>query len=368
MSIRRVLVLSVTAVLLAGSAPSLLAQAPPAADRRETERRNQRQQQDVTALVTVVDQVAATPATAPEQTQGEVDIKWESNHFIRGGDGNAYVPFTITVDRADLAAPNAALYIRAMAKNAPAAAAPAAAPAAAAPTGNNNRNNQPAAAAPRVTYPWDNAYFLTVPADGKVQRAMQLPGGEYDVFIAVKDQGNGDRRQVAKTGLLRKTIVVPDFKAATLQTSSIMIGTIEPLNAALSPSEQQENPYTFGVMKIVPLADPKLPKTGELSLIFWIYGAGVDPVSTKPNVAIEYSFYTKTGEAEKFFNKTAPQELNAQTLPSDFSLAAGHQLPGSLGVPLTSFPAGDYRLEIKITDKVNSKTLTQNVAFSITGA
>jgi hypothetical protein len=43
----------------------------------------------------------------------------------------------------------------------------------------------------------------------------------------------------------------------------------------------------------------------------------------------------------------------------------GHQLPGSLVVPLMSFPAGDYRLEIKITDKISGKTLTQNTNFTV---
>jgi hypothetical protein len=34
-------------------------------------------------------------------------------------------------------------------------------------------------------------------------------------------------------------------------------------------------------------------------------------------------------------------------------------------VPLLSFPPGDYRLEIKITDKPSGKTVTQNVNFSV---
>jgi hypothetical protein len=52
-------------------------------------------------------------------------------------------------------------------------------------------------------------------------------------------------------------------------------------------------------------------------------------------------------------------------LPPQFDVAAGHQLPGSLVVPLTSFPVGDYRLEIKVTDKISGKTLTQNVNFTV---
>jgi hypothetical protein len=42
-------------------------------------------------------------------------------------------------------------------------------------------------------------------------------------------------------------------------------------------------------------------------------------------------------------------------------VAAGHQVPGMLSIPLASFPAGDYRLEIKVTDKAANKTITQSV-------
>jgi hypothetical protein len=364
MTIRRVLVLCALAAVV-GSAPIVSAQAP-TADKKEQEKRNKNQQEDVTTLVQLVDMASATPAPAAgDQKQGDVGITWNSNHFIKGQDGSTYVPFTLTVDRAALSSPNAAVYIRAIAKGAAPAAAAAPAPA---DKGNDKDKDKGKAAAPRVIYPWDNAYFVNVKADGVMQRAMQLPGGEYDVFIAIKDQSTGDKKQMPKTGLLRKTLVVPNFKGTDLATSSIMIGTVEPLAQALSPQQQQENPYTFGTMKIVPMDVPKLAKSGELSLIFWIYNAALDPLTKKPNVTVEYSFNQKMGETEKYFNKTAPQDLNAMTLPPEFDLAAGHQLPGSLAVPLASFPAGDYRLEIKITDKAAGKTLTQNVNFTVNPA
>ena len=34
-------------------------------------------------------------------------------------------------------------------------------------------------------------------------------------------------------------------------------------------------------------------------------------------------------------------------------------------VPLTSFPEGEYRLEIKVTDKLAEKTVTRNVNFTV---
>jgi hypothetical protein len=57
--------------------------------------------------------------------------------------------------------------------------------------------------------------------------------------------------------------------------------------------------------------------------------------------------------------------MNAETLPPQFDLAAGHQLPGSLSVPLASFPEGDYRLEVKLTDKTSGKTVTREVLFNV---
>ena len=58
--------------------------------------------------------------------------------------------------------------------------------------------------------------------------------------------------------------------------------------------------------------------------------------------------------------------INLHNRGLGFSVAAGHQLPGSLVVPLASFPAGDYRLEIKVTDKPSGRTVTQNAAFTVT--
>ena len=120
-------------------------------------------------------------------------------------------------------------------------------------------------------------------------------------------------------------------------------------------------------MRIVPARDGRFTKTNELQVIFWVYGASASTAG-KPDVLIEYNFYLKPADgAEKYFNKTAPQELNAKTLPPEFNATAGHQLPGSLVVPLASFPAGDYRLEIKVTDKPSGKVVTQNVTFTVTG-
>jgi hypothetical protein len=352
MQIRRVLTLCAALIWAGTLSPTLLAQNNQN-NQRDQERRSRQEQQDIDALVKLVDGVSKGQA-APS----DIPVTWESNHFVRGADGTTYVPFTLAIDRSKLTAPGLAVYVRIVAKDA-AAAAPA-------PANNNDRNrnqNQN----DRVTYPWDNVHFLEVPADGKVQRAFAVKPGNYEMFIAVKERTPEKQERnapPAKTAVLRRDITLPDFTKPELQTSSVIIAnSIEPVTSPVSPAQQQEQPYNFGTMRVVPSADMKLKKSSELQVLFWVYGAG--DKGGKPDLTIEYNFHQKTGDAEKYFNKTAPQDLNAQTLPPQFDVNAGHQLPGSLVVPLASFPEGDFRLEIKITDKVSGKTLTENANFTV---
>ena len=347
MQIRRGLAF-VVALVVAGS--SLVAQNA----QKDDKKRNKQEQQDIEALVKLVDGVS----TGQQQAPSDLTVTWDSNHFVKGQDGKTYVPFTINIDRSQLSAPGVAMYVRVVPKQG------AAATTTAGTAGNKDDKKKD----DRVEYPWDNIHFADVPETGKVSRAMAVPGGDYEVFLAVKEKTTGDRKQPPqKVGLLRKELSVPDFSSTELTTSSVIVAdTVEPVQTAMTNEQQQENPYTFGTMKIVPSRDPKFKKDGELQVVFWIYGATPD-ASKKPDVEIQYNFHQKSAEGEKYFNKTAPQQLNASTLPPQFDMAAGHQLPGSLVVPLASFPAGDYRLEIKITDKPSGKTLTRDVAFSVVG-
>jgi hypothetical protein len=52
-------------------------------------------------------------------------------------------------------------------------------------------------------------------------------------------------------------------------------------------------------------------------------------------------------------------------LPAGFDVDQGHQLVGSLNLPVSAFEAGDYRLAIKVTDNVSGKTLEHDVNFVV---
>jgi hypothetical protein len=319
-------------------------------NRREQERQSQQQQRDIQTLVQLVDAVAAGKQPAPS----DIAVTWEANHFVRGA-GATYIPFSLVLNASS--AP-VALYVRAVSKAATAAPAPA-------PAQQNNRGRDQQAA---PMYPWDDVQFLTAPADGKVARAMMLKPGEYDLFIAVKEQAPAQPQRnqpPAKSGMLRHTITVPDFSGDQLMVSTPIIATnVEPLGTPLSADEMKANPYVFGgTLRVVPSIDRRLKVADDFQLVFWIYG--VQHNNGVPDVQVDYNFHQKAGDAEKFFNKTAPQEINSTTLPPGFSIPAGHQVLGFIGVPLKSFPAGEYRLEFKVTDKISGRTLTENVQFTV---
>ena len=399
MHVRRALILTVALGIASTAAGPVLAQRNNNNDNRKQQRPPQ-EQQDVQALVTLVDtalmadtgvpvptpgaQAPTTPITAKplafgaaDKSEGEVAVKWQSNHFVKGQSGDTYVPFTVTVDKAQLAK-GAALYVRIVSAE-QAAGFGAAMAAMVSPPKDGKQPTAP----PRPAFAWDSVHFIDIPDGGLVSRAVQLKPGQYVAFIAVKEKSpapagnqrndrnrNNDKNAppaaaAGPVGLLRHEIMIPDFNVTDLRTSSVIVAqSVEPLTAALPADQQESNPYVFGPMKIVPSLDGKFAKSGELSVIFWIYNAK-EAASGKPDVVVDYSFHQRLAEGEKYFNKTAPQPLNAETLPPQFSIAAGHQLPGSLVIPLSSFPAGDYRLEIKVTDKPSGNQLTESVTFTV---
>ena len=203
----------------------------------------------------------------------------------------------------------------------------------------------------------------------RIQRSFTVPAGAYDIYVAVKEPSSQAKNAPpAKSSVIKQTVTVPDFWNNELTTSSVIVAQrIDPLPAPLTPQQQIDRPYALGGIEIVPVNDLKMSKKVELQTFMIIYNPKTDSMN-KPDVLVEYNFYAKAAGAEKFFNKTTPQNLNAQTLPPQFDVAAGHQLQAGQGVPLASFPEGDYRLEIKVTDKIANKSLTRDVNFTVSGS
>jgi len=221
----------------------------------------------------------------------------------------------------------------------------------------------------------EDAFFAEVMVGGtdtiEVSRAFAAPGGDYDVYIAIRDSAGGEEAteeqapDAAPVMMLRRRVSVPDFWNDSLQLSTVLLAeAVEPLDAPLTPEQQMLNPYTLGTTRIVPKFDRSFGKTDDLSLVFLVYNPALKDES-KPDVTIEYNFHTQTADGEEYFNQTQPQHFTVETLPPGFDLALGHQIVAGQTVPLSLFPAGEYRLEIKVIDNARSDEVIENLIFAV---
>jgi hypothetical protein len=322
--------------------------APPQQQRKLTDA----EKKEIQTILKIVDDVAAG-----QPAPNDLSLTWVSSDLLKAQNNKEYLPFTVSFDRAKLSGGKATLYWRVVAKG-------AAAPPAVATEGKKDDKKSA-----KPEYPYEDINTLNLTGDtSRISRSFTVGAGDYDVYVVLKEPTpekpkKGDA--APKVSLLKQSLTVPELWNGELNTSSVIVAErIDPLPAPLNAQQQGERPYALGAMEIVPAPSTKFTKKGELSTFVLIYNAKTD-AQNKPDVVVEYNFYQKSAGKETFFNKTNPQPLNAQTLPPQFDFAAGHQLQSGQAVPLASFPAGEYRLEIKITDKLANKSLTRDVTFTV---
>jgi len=339
-------------VLLASSNPVI-------AQSKDDKKKDEAQKKEIGNIVKIVDDLSAG-----QPAPNDLGLSWLREDVLKAQGSKEYVPFTVQLDPSKVAGGNVAFYWRVVSKGA-AAAAPAADPNAK----KDDKNKDKA----KKEYAYEDISFVPVTAGQnpmRISRSFTVSAGAYDVYLVAKEPTPDKAPKGApaqKVSAIKQTVTVPEFWNTELATSSVIVAQrIDPLPAPLTPQQQADRPYALGMMEIMPTFETKFTKKSELSTFMLIYNPKVDSAN-KPDVSVEYNFYQRLGGApEKFFNKTNPQNLNGQTLPPNFDLAAGHQLQSGQAVPLASFPEGDYRLEIKVTDKIANKTLTREVNFTVT--
>ena len=313
-------------------------------------------------LQTLVDVVRA--AVRGQVVPTARPFEWE-NDFLKGVDGTTYVPFTLVIDPVKITSPTMAVYVLVTEH------APTDQPAA--PGSDDRQSQADADQSEDVSTAFEDAYFIDVdPFESvahRIRRAFAVPGGEYDVYVAVKEMSSSseDTEVPATVMMLKQELTVPDLWGNELATSTvIMIQEVEPLDAPLSPEEQITNPYTIGATRLVPVADSIFASSDELSLVFLIYNPSLN-ADNKPDVTVEYNFHRRTSAGEEYFNKMPPQHFNAETLPAAFDVSAGHQIVAGQAVSLSLFPEGDYRLEITVEDNASGASVIRDVMFTVGG-
>lgn len=304
---------------------------------KDDKKRSKQEKEEIETIVKMVD-AAMAGQPAPSDVQMTI-----APVFLKSQEARNFVPFTIELT--GLPQKDAVLYIRVVD-----------------PTAKTDGKK-------KVEYPWDDVHFVPAAqltgSPVRLNRVFMAKPGTYDVYVVAKERlaDKAPKNTQVKAGLLKTSVTVPDL-ATEFTTSSILVADkVNILTAPLSMDEARERPFAFGTQELEPAADMDFSKSEELSIFFQVYNPGLN-AGGKPDLTLEYNFLRKEGAEDKFFNKTNPQAINESNLPPQFD-PAKFPVPGGITVPLKSFPEGEYRLEIKITDKTSNKVLTQNVKFNV---
>jgi hypothetical protein len=346
----------------------------------QRERLTQSELAEVKTLV-----VAADRAMKGDPLHVDASVRWLP-HFLRAPDGRTYVPYTIAIDDVPRDTfSSVALYVRVAARgdrristerdtrigptgvDVPVFAYDAAA-AASARLRLLDRPDQKQSG----PYPFEAAHFAPVwwsggRGPGILRRALVVAPGSYDLYIVMRERdasvGSG---RTPKSTVFKRELEVPDFSTKTLSMSSpIIAAEISPIARALEPEEQTVRPYAFGSAEIEPAVTLTFAPSDTLSLVFFVYNPAMDGKG-KPDVAAEFRFFQiGAGGGAEPFDRPVMQRYDAAELPPEFDLRAGHQIVPMQALPLASFPPGQYRLEVRVTDRRASATTARDLQFLV---
>jgi hypothetical protein len=366
---------------------------------------NMQERDAVLALITAVD-AAQTLDTPSDDT-----LAWD-NHVLKAGELSAYVPFRLTLSASAERFKATAMYVRAVSRrdgvraseehssvrdwllkggDAPAksgetvfigpgempvggpgisssrqsTAAAAQAFAALALRERQYEKERRAAEAEKkqeerrerdpFRFPFEDYHFVDLKSARTIERALALPPGEYDVYVALVDRA---RVKTSSPAVLHRTVTIPDWSETLVVSSLILATAVKPLKAPLSGQQQIEHPYAFGLSEVVPVSAPTFTPDEALTVVFQIANYGAPDA----DLTIDYAFY-RTDGARRLFNRTAVQEFSDADLPPPRPWDT--QAFTMQSVPLARFAPGGYELEVTVKDRLTRTTARGTVAFTV---
>jgi GWxTD domain-containing protein len=174
---------------------------------------------------------------------------------------------------------------------------------------------------------------------------LQLVPGTYTLYLGIRDV----KSEIAGTQIMPLT--VPSYGENEMTLSSVVYYA-EGKQVNDTPGTPG-HAFQFGQVQFTPKPEMVYTQADTFSTFFYVYGFALDEATGKPNLTAQYIFFfngQKRGQT-----KDDPMQANEQ-----------HGI-GNAEIPLSSFSPGNYRVEIKVTDHVTKKVLTESVEFQIKG-
>ena len=189
-----------------------------------------------------------------------------------------------------------------------------------------------------------------------VARALALPPGEYDVYVAIVDRA---RLKTSTPAVVHRVVMVPDFWSDELRLSSLILARdVRVLKTAFAGPRKAEHPYAFGAAAVVPVSAAAFTRDEALTVVFQVCNYGAPDA----DLQADYLFYRVDGE-RTLFNRTEAQHFADGDLPPAGAWETAAFT--SQTVPLEPFPPGHYELEVQVRDRLTRAMAKATVAFTV---
>jgi len=174
-------------------------------------------------------------------------------------------------------------------------------------------------------------------------KAVVLDPGHYRLDVMVRDAHSG------ATGIQHIGFEVPKFPLDKLATSSIVLAArLEDLSDR--PGGGQ---FTIGTKKVIPNVSGVFHKNQPVGLYLQVYNAAIDQTLLRPAVDVEYALLKDGKELSKQAEDW--REVND----------AGQRLTLTRLIDTRALQPGEYKIEIRLNDRVNGQRLTPSATFTV---
>jgi hypothetical protein len=212
----------------------------------------------------------------------------------------------------------------------------------------------------RVAQTFEESLRMDIPGDlldkfiGNVsvyQKSLPLRPGLYRLNAVLKDV-NGD-----KIGSIQQKILVPDFGADKLASSSLIVADVMEMAPA---TEIGTGGFIIGADKVRPrVASSGKPaafkRNQKVNLWMQVYNLALDEQTKKPSATVVYEIRdVATNKPVMYVTETA-----------DHLVDRGDHLTLQKSLPPNQLTPGIYEVTIKVNDTVSKQTIAPTAKFSV---
>jgi GWxTD domain-containing protein len=177
------------------------------------------------------------------------------------------------------------------------------------------------------------------------QKALLLSPGRYKVEVVVRDINSG------ATGVRKVGFEVPKYDPKLLSTSTLVLAA--KLETVTNPSSDTSQ-FTIGQTKVIPNLSGNYQRGQPVGLYMQVYNVQTDQTTLRPSVDVQYVLLKDGKEVRK-------QSEDWQGLADN-----GQRLTLAKLIRTDNLDVGQYKLEVRIRDRVSGQSLTQSGDFTVT--